>query len=126
MADLAAAFNRAARRAFNASIEATRAELVAAAPVDTGATKAATSVTVTRNGPGVFTARARSDTPQASFTNTPRGTGGGPFIEGNPTLFFRVNGQLVAAKRVRVSTVHKGWFDRPIEAWPRTLGRSFG
>ena len=119
------ALTRAAGRAFTRSVDTTRTALIAGAPVDTGATKAATSVTVTRSGPNVWAARARADTPQASFTNSPRGTGGGPFIEGNPTLFFRVNGQLVAAKRVRVSTVHKGWFDRPIDAWPSVLGRSF-
>lgn len=121
MVDLRTSVYRSLDRAFAQSVVRLQRELRDGAPVDTGATRASTTVKETKRGPLVWEAVAQATTDAADYTNRPRGTGGGDRIFGNPTLAFRVNGRLVFARSVAVSYQHEGWFDDPVERWPQMV-----
>lgn len=131
--EFAAVIEQVARQAFNASLQCLQAKLRARAPVDSGETRSTLTVTALGFDGAALTGIMVAPTPQADFTNRPRGTGGGDFILPRPDnprqlLFFTgSDGSLVAARRVRVSRKHEGWIDKNIENdWRECLERAFG
>jgi hypothetical protein len=101
------------------------ARLQAVAPVDSGATREAITVTNVVYGPPIWSATILIDTPQADWTND----GTGPHvIEGNPLLHFEWGGVSITVRSVQHpgSTKHAGWITNTVETeWPQIVDEMF-
>lgn len=113
---------KAERRRFRDGVNQMVAALRVVAPYDTGETERKIGAEREVTSGLIFSAEVVAKTPQADYTNDPRGNDG-DFIVPRIAKVLRWidDGEVIYAKRVRVSFKHKGWFSDEVKDFPDIL-----